>query len=325
MSKPLIYLTHGLPDPCMDYLKEHAVLDWNPEPGLISSEKIAAGTQGKTGLYCLAANQIGLDIMDANPQLKVISNYGVGFNNIDVEAATSRGIAVTNTPDVVTDTTADLAFALIMDVGRRLSEADRWVRAGKWEGWTQSLFLGTDITGATLGILGLGRIAKAVVKRAKGFDMEILYWNRTRLSADEEDALGVRYVEQDALFEQSDFLSLHVALNEGTHHLVGERQFELMKPTSFLINTTRGPVVDEKALVRALQAGQIAGAGLDVFENEPTIEPELFDMENVVIPPHIGSATVGTRIQIGLMAARNCVAGAKGERPPNVVNPEVFE
>ena len=308
----------------MDFLEEHSVLECNPESRLLEPGEIASGLNGKAGLFCLGANPIGSEIMDANPQLKVISNYGVGYNNIDVDAATARGIAVTNTPDVVTDTTADLAWTLLMDVGRRVSEADRWVRARNWKDWDPQLFIGTDITGATLGILGLGRIAKAVVKRAKGFDMEILYWNRTRLSEVEESALGVRYVDQDTLFEQSDFLSLHVALNEGTHHMVGERQFELMKSTAFLINTTRGPVVDEKALVRALQARQIAGAGLDVFENEPVLEPELYDMDNVVILPHIGSATVGTRIQIGMMAARNCIAGAQGERPPNVVNPEVF-
>lgn len=309
----------------MDFLEEHSELEYNREKRLLEPNEIAAGIQGKRGLYCLAANVVGPEVMDANPDLKVISNFGVGYNNIDVAAATVRGIAVTNTPDVLTDTTADLAWALIMDVARRVSEGDRWVRAKNWKDWSPSLFLGADVTGATLGVLGLGRIARSLVKRARGFDMEILYWNRTRLSEAEESRLGIQYVEQGALFERSDFLSLHVALNEATRHLVGERQLSLMKPTAFLINTTRGPVVDEKALVRALQDERIAGAGLDVFEREPELEPELYEMENVVIPPHIGSATVGTRNKMGLMAARNCIAGCLGQRPPNVVNPEIYE
>ena len=325
MSKPKIYLTHSLPLECMRFLEENSELEYNPEIRLLEAEEIAAGIQGKLGLYCLAANGIGVAVMDANPELRVISNFGVGYNNIDVAAATERGIAVTNTPDVLTDTTADLAWALIMDVGRRVSEGDRWVRARQWKDWNPNLFIGSDITGATLGLLGLGRIAKAVVRRAKGFDMNVLYWNRTRLSRNEESELGIQFVEKAGLFGRSDFLSLHVALNEETVHLVGEAELALMKPTAFLINTTRGPVVDEKALVRALRDKRIAGAGLDVFENEPNLEPELYEMENVVIPPHIGSATIGTRVKMGLMAARNCIAGALGERPPNVVNPEIYE
>jgi glyoxylate reductase len=263
--------------------------------------------------------------MDSNPGLKVIANFGVGYNHIDVAAATARGIAVTNTPGVLTNTTADIAWALLMDVARRVSEGDRWVRARNWVDWHPNLFIGADITGATLGLVGLGRIGKAVLRRAKGFDMKVLYWNRTRLSKADEAELGIQYADQDALYRQSDFVSLHVALNEGTRHLMGERQLSLMKPTAFLINTTRGPVVDEKALVKALQEKRIAGAGLDVFEREPNLESELYEMENVVIPPHIGSATVGTRLKMGMMAARNCIAGSLGERPPNIVNPEIYD
>ena len=323
MPKPKIYLTYPLPPQCMRFLEENSELEYNSEMRLLNPEELAAGIQGKQGL-CTLSSRIGAEVMDSNPGLKVIANFGVGYNNIDVAAATGRGIAVTNTPGVLTDTTADIAWALLMDVARRVSEGDRWVRGKNWDSWDPNLFIGADVTGATLGLLGLGRIGKSVVKRAKGFDMKILYWNRTRLSEADETELGIQYVEQDALFQESDFVSLHVALNEGTRHLVGERQLGLMKPTAFLINTTRGPVVDEKALVRALQEKRIAGAGLDVFEREPKLEPELYEMENVVIPPHVGSATVGTRLKMGMMAARNCVAGCLGERPPNIVNPEIY-
>ncbi|MBT3480472.1 MAG: D-glycerate dehydrogenase [Opitutales bacterium] len=324
MAKPKIYLTHPLQLECMRFLEEHSELEYNQDTRLLDSSELAAGIQGKQGLYNLSS-VIGAEVMDSNPGLKVIANFGVGYNHIDVAAATARGIAVTNTPGVLTNTTADIAWALLMDVARRVSEGDRWVRARNWVDWHPNLFIGADITGATLGLVGLGRIGKAVLRRAKGFDMKVLYWNRTRLSKADEAELGIQYANQDALYRQSDFVSLHVALNEGTRHLMGERQLSLMKPTAFLINTTRGPVVDEKALVKALQEKRIAGAGLDVFEREPNLESELYEMENVVIPPHIGSATVGTRLKMGMMAARNCIAGCLGERPPNIVNPEIYD
>ena len=184
--------------------------------------------------------------------------------------------------------------------------------------------LGLDITGATLGLLGFGRIGKAMVQRAKGFEMKVVYWNRTRLSVEEEEDLGITYVEKDEVFAQADFLSVHVALNEETRHIVGERELGLMKETAYLINTARGPVVDEKALVKVLKSGSIAGAGLDVFENEPELEPELYELENAVIPPHLGSATIGTRTKMGMMAAENCLAACRGERPTNLVNPEIY-
>ena len=323
MAKPKIYLTYPLPPACMRFLEENSELEYNQERRLLEPRELAAGVQGKQGL-CNLSSVIGAEVMDSNPDLRVIANFGVGYNHIDVAAATVRGIAVTNTPGVLTDTTADIAWALLMDVARRVSEGDRWVRGRNWVDWHPNLFIGADVTGATLGLLGLGRIGKAVLRRSKGFDMKALYWNRTRLSEADEEELGIQYVEKDALFQQSDFVSLHVALSEGTRHLVGERELSLMKSTAFLINTTRGPVVDEKALVRALQEKRIAGAGLDVFEREPKLEPELYEMENVVIPPHIGSATIGTRTKMGMMAARNCIAGCLGERPPNVVNPEIY-
>ena len=325
MPRPKIFLTYFQMEECMQYLRMHSDIEYNEEMRLLDPAEIARALQGKDGLYCWGANAIGAEIMDANPQLKVISNFAVGFNNIDVTAATERGIAVTNTPDVLTDTTADMAWVLLMDAGRRISEGDRWVRGKNWNEWDPELFIGQDVTGATLGLIGLGRIGKAMIARANGFRMKVLYWNRTRLSEAEERDLGIQYLEQDEVFAQSDFVSLHVALNDETRHMVSVRQLELMKPSACLINTTRGPVVDEKALVHALRAKEIAGAGLDVFENEPKLEPELYEMENVVIPPHIGSATVGTRLKMALMGAKNCIEGASGRRPPNLVNPEIYE
>lgn len=309
---------------CLEYLRIHSDFEYNQEDRSLTEEEVIAGVKGKDGLLSMAADPIGAAIMDANPELKVISNFGAGYDKVDVAAATARGIPVANTPDVVTEATADMAWALLMSAGRRVAEADRFIRARRWVTMSPRLFLGLDIAGATLGLLGLGRIGKAMIPRAKGFGMKVLYWNRTRLSPSEEASLGIQYVDKEALFEESDFISLHVALNEGTRHLVGSAELSLMKTTAYLINTTRGPVVDEKALVKALLNNRIAGAGLDVFENEPDLEPELYDLENVVLVPHIGSATVGTRTQIGMKAIENCLAGCRGERPPHVVNPEIY-
>ncbi len=324
MAKPKIFLTRELLPKSISYLEEHSDLEYNRKDRSLTEDEIIAGIQGKDGLLAMAADPISAGIINANPNLKVIANFGVGYDKIDVAAATARRLPVTNTPDVVTNATADMAWALLMAAGRRIAEGDRYVRARRWVTNNQKLLLGLDIAGATIGLLGLGRIGKAMIPRAKGFGMEVIYWNRTRLSADEEKSLGIRYAEKEVLLASADFISLHVALNEGTKHLIGTSELALMKPTAYLINTTRGPVVDEKALVRVLSEKRIAGAGLDVFENEPTLEPELYDMENVVLVPHIGSATVGTRTRIGRMAIDNCLAGCRGERPPNVVNPEIY-
>ncbi len=325
MAKPKIFLTRELLPASIRYLEEHSELEYNREDRRLSEEEIIAGIQGKDGLLAMAADPISAAIINANPSLKVIANFGVGYDKIDVAAATARKLPVTNTPDVVTDATADMAWVLLMAAGRRIAEGDRFVRARKWVTNSYKLMLGLDIAGSTIGLLGLGRIGKAMIPRAKGFGMDVIYWNRTRLSPDEEVSLGIRYVEKEALFSKADFVSLHVALNAGTRHMVGARELALMKPTAYLVNTTRGPVVDEKALVAALSEKRIAGAGLDVFENEPTLEPELYDLENVVLVPHIGSATVGTRTRIGQMAIDNCLAGCRGERPPHVVNPEIYD
>jgi glyoxylate reductase len=262
--------------------------------------------------------------MEGAPGLKIIANFGVGFNNIDVAAATARRIPVTNTPGVLTEATADIAFALLLAAARRLGEGERLVRSRQWSGWNPMQMLGADVTGATLGLLGFGRIGQAMAKRARAFDLKVVYWNRTRLGAAEEEALGVTYLPFDEVVATADFLSLHVAYNKDTHHLLGETQFAAMKPAAIVINTARGPVIDEKALVRALASRRIGGAGLDVFEKEPALEPELYALENAVIVPHLGSATIGTRTKMGMLAAQNLLAACAGQRPPHCVNPQVY-
>ncbi|MCM8815819.1 MAG: NAD(P)-binding domain-containing protein, partial [Candidatus Omnitrophica bacterium] len=257
------------------------------------------------------------------PDLEVISNLAVGYNNIDVEAATRRKIVITNTPGVLTDATADLAWALLFSVARRVVEADRFTRDGKFRGWLPDLFLGMEITGKTLGVVGAGRIGSNFARKAKCFSMRILYYDKKRNYQLEQDTRAL-FVDLETLLKESDFISLHVPLLPETRHLIGERELALMKKTAILINTSRGPVVDEKALANALKEKKIWGAGLDVYENEPVIEPELISLDNVVLLPHIASATFETRTKMGIMAAENILAFFRGEIPPNIVNPEVF-
>lgn len=323
-DRPKIFLTRELPPESMAMLREQSQLTMNHEDRYLSKTEIMDGVKDVDGLLCLLTDQIDDEILAANPRLKVVANFAVGFNNIDVEAATKRGIPVTNTPGVLTDTTADMAWALLMSAARRVAEGDRFVRTRGWQGWGPLQFLGGDITGATLGLVGLGRIGKAMIPRAKGFDMKVIYWNRTRMSVDEETQLGVTYCELDEVLGQSDFVSLHVALNQETQHLIDESKLALMKPTATIINTARGPVIDERALVDALKSGVIASAGLDVYEREPILEDELYDLPNAVLAPHLGSGTIGTRTKMGNMAVENCLAACHGQRPPNLVNPEVL-
>ncbi len=324
-DKPKVFLTRRLPAASMDRLERETVLSHADLDRALTRQDLVAGVRDVDALLCLLTDQVDAELLDANPRLKVVSNYAVGYNNIDVDAATQRNVAVTNTPGVLTDCTADMAWALLMAAARRVTEGDVLVRSGNWTGWEPLQLLGAEVTGATIGLVGFGRIAKAIARRAHAFDMKVLYWNRTRLTPEEEAELGIQYVEKERLFSDSDFVSAHVALNSETVHLIGEADFARMKPSAYFINTTRGPVVDEKALVAALKANRIAGAGLDVFENEPTLEPELYDLENVTLAPHIGSATVGTRTRMGMMVIDNLLAGCRGERLPNILNPEVYE
>jgi len=273
----------------------------------------------------LITDNIDKEVFEAaGEQCKIFANYGVGYNNIDLEAATESNVIITNTPGVLDNATADLAWALLMAVSRRIVPADKFTRNGAFQAWDPLMFLGRDITGKTLGLVGAGRIGSNFAKKAKAFDMKILYTSlRRNLKLEEE--LGAIYVDKETLLMESDFISLHVPLLPSTTHYIGDKEFSIMKKTAVIVNTSRGPVIDEKALVKALKQGEIWGAGLDVFEQEPDIEPELLDMYNVVIVPHIASATMETRRNMGLIAARNIVKVLNGEKPDTCVNIEVLK
>ncbi len=306
----------------MERLEQESDLEWHREDRVATKAEVIAGVKGREALLCTILDRIDAELLDACAGVKVVANFGVGFNNIDVAAATARKIPVTNTPGVLTDSTADMTFALLLAVARRLGEGERIVRAQQWSGWQPLQLLGSDVTGATMGIIGFGRIGQAVARRARAFGMRVIYWNRKPLQElQDPDVIGMSL--EDVL-RQSDFVSLHVAYNSETHHLLDERQFGLMKPTAFVINTSRGPVINEAALVQALQAKRIAGAGLDVFEREPELAQGLIELENVVLAPHLGSATIGTRTKMGMIAVDNLLAVCGGKRPPNCVNPEVL-
>ncbi len=318
-----VYVTRRIPEAGLDLLRDAGIdFDMNPHDRVLTREELLEGVRGRDAVLCLLTDTIDAEILDAARGARVFANYAVGFNNVDVAAATERGILVTNTPGVLTDTTADMAWALMFAAGRRIVEADRFTRVGKFKGWGPMLFLGQDITGATLGIVGPGRIGTAVAQRAKGFDMRVLISGPN--PSEEILSIADAQVSLDELLRESDFVSIHVPLVKDTYHLIGERELRLMKPTAYLINTARGPVVDEKALVAALRDGVIAGAGLDVFEDEPALAPGLVELENVVIAPHIASATNATRSKMATMAAGNLLAGLRGETPPNLVNPDAL-
>lgn len=323
MSKKKVFVTRRIPQPGLDLLKDFD-MTLNPEDRVLTKQELIAGGKGKDAVLCLLTDPIDGEIMEALPTVKIFANYAVGFNNIDVEAATKRKVAITNTPGVLTDTTADFAWTLLMAAGRRLVEADKYCRAGKYEGWGPMLFLGHDIHHKTLGIVGMGRIGQAVARRAHGFEMKILYTDELRVPPEKEQELRATFVSLEQLLKESDFVSLHVPLMASTKHLIGKKQLELMKKTAVLVNTSRGPVVDEKALVEALKNQTIFAAGLDVYEEEPRLAPGLADLNNVTIPPHIASASIDTRAKMATMAASNIIAFFKGEKPPNIVNPEVL-
>lgn len=305
---------------------EHHTIEINNTDIILSSRELVEKVKGKAGLISLLNDRIDSTIMDELPSLKVISNIAVGYDNIDIDAATHRGIMVTNTPGVLTETTADLALALLLSAARRIPEADRYVRAGRFKNWQlMQPHMGIDIYEKTLGIVGMGAIGQAVARRAHGgFDMRIVYFSPSRKESAEKE-YGAEFVEFDELLKISDFISLHVPLTEKTTHLFSSKEFKMMKNNSILVNTSRGPVVDENALVAAIRDGQIRGAALDVFEAEPDIHPDLINMEeNVVLAPHIGSASIETRRRMTVMAAENMAEGLKGKRPLNLVNEGIF-
>jgi glyoxylate reductase len=326
MPRPRVYVARRLPDPAMALLREHAeIAVWGTDELPPPREVLLRESAACDGLISLLTDRIDGAFLDACPNIKVVSNYAVGFDNIDVDAATARGVVITNTPGVLTETTADFAFALLMAAARRVVEADRYTREGKWQSWMPMLFLGQDVHHATLGLVGLGRIGAAMARRARGFDMTVLYHDVVRRE-DLDHELGLQYTALNDLLRRSDFVSVHTPLTPQTRHLIGAAQFKMMKSTAILINSARGPIVDQDALAEALRSRTIAGAGLDVFEVEPIpADHPLLELDNVVVAPHIASASVATRTKMAMMAAENLVATLEGRRPPNFVNPEVWE
>ena len=322
--KPTILVSGHLTDDILSLLAQEYDVRANREDRPMGRADLLEAVAGADGFLSMITDAVDAELLDAAPRLRVVSNMAVGYNNIDVAAATARGIVVTNTPGILTEATAELAFALILAAARRVVDLDRRTRAGEWTCWAPLLFLSREVSGKTLGVVGLGRIGRAVARRARAFGMRVLYHSRSRLEAEEERDLGVEYAEKDELLATADFVSLHVPLSAETRHLIGRRELDLMKPTAYLINTSRGPVVDEAALVEALKARRIEGAGLDVYENEPMLAPGLAALDNAVLLPHVGSATVETRTKMARMAAENLLSALRGERPAHVVNPEVW-
>ncbi|MFC1713692.1 2-hydroxyacid dehydrogenase [Candidatus Poribacteria bacterium] len=314
-----VYVSRPIPEPGLELLRASCDMEVKPTDELVPREELLEKVKGRDALLCLLTETIDGEVMDAGSDLKIIANYAVGYNNIDVDAATERGIWVSNTPGVLTDTTADMAWALMFAIGRRIVEADKFLRAGKFHGWSATMLLGGDISGKTLGLVGVGRIGNAVARRSVGFNMRVLYSDLYPNEALEKD-IGAKHVDMDTLLKEADFVSVHVPLMPETTHLINARALGLMKPTAYLINTSRGPVVDEAALVEALRNGVIGGAGLDVFEDEPELKPGLADLDNVVITPHTASGSVDTRGKMAYMAAENVVAALDGKTPPNAVN-----
>ena len=322
--RPTVVVTHPILEPGPTLLKEACELRLLPNQYRHPVEVLRKAAEGAGGMVTQLMDPIGDEIL-STPGLKIVANVAVGYDNIDVTAATKHGVMVTNTPGVLDDTTADFAFALLMAAGRRLLEGDRFVRSGAFKGWAIDMLLGHDIWEGTLGIVGFGRIGRGVARRARAFGMRVLYHDEFPASPEVEKDLGVTRADLFQLLSESDFVSVHVPLTPTTRHLFSTAQFATMKPSAVLVNTSRGPVVDEAALAVALKTHQIFGAGLDVYENEPDVHPELLKLDNVVLAPHIASASVRTRSRMSEMAARNVITGVRGGRPPNIVNPEVFD
>ena len=318
-----IFVSYWLPDAPLNALREKHTVVVSKEDRVLSSQELVAQLADCDALLCVGS-RVDRTVLDAvSPRLKIVANWGVGYNNIDADYAAQKGIMVTNTPDVLTETTADLSWAILMAVARRVVEADTYVRAGQFQGFKPFAMLGADVWGKTIGIIGCGRIGQAVGRRARGFGMRVLYHNRRPLDKETERALGAHYMEIDALLKESDFVTLHVPLMEETHHLIDTRRLSLMKPSAFLVNASRGPVVDEQALLEALREKQLAGAALDVFEKEPAVTPGLTELPNVVLTPHIGSGSWETRTAMADVAVRNIIAALEGQTPPNLVNKPV--
>jgi lactate dehydrogenase-like 2-hydroxyacid dehydrogenase len=323
--KAKVLVTREIPDEAVRRLKEHFVVESNQKDLPVSPRQLLQRLKGKDGLVALSTDVVSDAVLAKNPQLKIVSNVAVGYNNLDVAAGTKRGVMMTNTPGVLDDTTADLTWSLILAAARGLANADRSVRSGKWKRWRMMEFLGQDIHGKTIGICGFGRIGRRVAMRAMGFDMKVLYASRTRAPESVEQEFRASYVDKRTLLRESDVVTLHLPLFPDTRHYIGAEELALMKKTAVLVNASRGAVVDEKALVKALKSRRIAAAGLDVYENEPVLTPGLASLPNTVLTPHIGSGSFETRLRMSNMAVTNCIAGLTGQRPPNLLNPEVWK
>jgi glyoxylate reductase len=319
-----IFITRKIPESGLDLLRKEYKLEIYKYDKIPTKEEIIKGLKGKDGLLCLLTDPIDMEVIFSEPKLKMIANYAVGYNNIDVEAATERSIPVSNTPDVLTDTTAEMAWALLFSVARRTVEGDRFTRADKFNGWAPLLMLGQDVSNKTLGVVGTGRIGTAFALKSKGFNMRVLYFDENRNNKLEQE-LDAKKVDLSVLLGESDYVSLHVPLIDATHHMIGEKELRMMKKNAIIINTSRGPVIDEKALIKALKEKWIFGAGLDVYEHEPSIPKELLKLDNVVLQPHSASSTTETRTKMAVMAAENMIDGLNGKIPPNCINPEVFK
>lgn len=322
---PRIFVTRELPGDGLERLRQVAEVDVWPGIDPPPADDLLAGLKDVDGALVLITDRISAEVLDANPRLRIVSNMGVGYDHIDAKAATERGVLVTNTPGVLTDATADLAFALILGYARRLVEAERIVRDGSWPAWRPTFLLGRGVAGSTLGIIGLGAIGLAVAKRAQGFGMRVLYASRTR-KPEAEKELGIEWRDLDTLLAESDWVSIHAALTPETRGLIGRREFGLMRRDAVLVNTARGGVVDEPALIEALRSEQIGGAALDVYAVEPLpLDSPLLTLDNVLLAPHVGSATTETRTRMADLAVDNLIAFFEGRRPPACVNPEVLE
>jgi glyoxylate reductase len=323
--RPKIFVTQPIPAKALAQLRAIGEVEMNPDPvHIITKPELIAALRRNDYLFCLLHDTVDAEVIDASPNLKLIASMAIVPAGIDVAAATARRIPVTTLPPIVTEATADLHWALLLAVARRVVEGDRALRSGVFPGGQSMRFVGAEVHGKTLGIVGLGAIGEAVARRARGFDMRLLYTKRHRLDKAREAALGVEYRSLDDLLRESDFISINAALSPETVHLISDREFHLMRPSAYLVNTARGAIVDEKALVRALEENRIAGAALDVYENEPMVDPGLIDLPNVVLTPHLGSAALETRERMTALVVENIAAVIEGRRPPNIYNPEIY-
>jgi gluconate 2-dehydrogenase len=324
--RPCVLVARAVFPETVERLRAHFEVEDNPEDRLFTKAELIERLRGKAGAFTTGSERIDAEVLDANPQLRVVANMAVGYNNLDIAAFDARGVLATNTPDVLTETTADFGFALMMAAARRMAESEHYLRRGEWTRWRFDMFTGSDVHGATLGILGMGRIGQAIARRgALGFGMKVIYHNRSRLRPEQEAPIGARHVDKATLLREADHLVLVLPYSAQSHHAIGAAELALMKPTATLTNVARGGIVDDAALAQALRERRIAAAALDVFEGEPAVHPGLLEVPNVVLTPHIASATVATRRRMAELAADNLIAALTGGTPPTPVNPGVLQ